>query len=125
MNRKIIIVDDDPTSNYISEFILSSVHLNADIISFINPIEALEKLPEMNITPDSIILLDLNMPEMNGYEFVDSLEELGLDCQVVILTCSKNLMDREYSKKYEKIKGFLSKPLTQDNIDVFAELSKV
>ena len=125
MNRKIIIVDDDPTSNYISEFILSSVHLNADIISFINPIEALEKLPEMNTTPDSIILLDLNMPEMNGYEFVDSLEELGLDCQVVILTCSKNLMDREYSKKYEKIKGFLSKPLTQDNIDVFAELSKV
>jgi CheY-like chemotaxis protein len=124
MNRKIIIIDDDPTSNYISEFILSSMYTNIDIVSFINPVIALEKLSEMNISADSIILLDLNMPEMNGYEFVDSLEDIGLDCKIVILTCSKNLMDKEYSKKYEKIKGFLSKPLTQDNIDVFTELNK-
>jgi hypothetical protein len=40
----------------------------------------------------------------------------------VILTCSKNLMDKEYSKKYDRIKGFLSKPLTQDNIGMFTEL---
>jgi CheY-like chemotaxis protein len=124
MNRKIIIIDDDPTSNYISEFILSSMYSDVDIVSFINPLEALDRLPAMDLASDSIILLDLNMPEMNGYEFVDSLEAKEVDCKIVILTCSKNLMDKEYSKKYEQIKGFISKPLTQDNIDVFTELNK-
>ncbi len=124
MSRKIIIIDDDPTSNYISEFILSSMYSNSEIVSFINPLLALEKLPSLSLDSNSIILLDLNMPEMNGYEFVDTLEKKGVQCQIVILTCSKNLMDQEYSKKYEQIKGFLSKPLTQDNIDMFAQLNK-
>lgn len=124
MSRKIIIIDDDPTSNYISEFILSSMYTNSEIVSFINPLLALEILPTMSLDPNCIILLDLNMPEMNGYEFVDALEEKGVQCKIVILTCSKNLMDQEYSKKYEQIKGFLSKPLTQDKIDMFAQLNK-
>jgi CheY-like chemotaxis protein len=122
MGRKIIIIDDDPTSNYISEFILSSIYATSEIISFVNPVVALEKLPKMELDAESIILLDLNMPEMNGYEFVDLLEEKGIECKIVILTCSKNLMDKEYSKKYDRIKGFLSKPLTQDNIGMFTEL---
>ncbi len=119
MSRKIVIVDDDPTSNYISEFILSSMYPNLEIVSFADPLVALEKMPSMDLCKDCIILLDLNMPEMNGYEFVDLLDKKGLECKVVILTCSKNLMDKEYSKRYDKIKGYLSKPLTQDNMSMF------
>ncbi len=118
MKRKIVIVDDDPTSNYISEFILSSMYHDLSISSFLDPLKALEKLPSLDLTQDSVILLDLNMPEMNGYEFVDSLKERGTDCKIVILTSSKNLMDKEYSKKYHQIKGFINKPLSKENVQI-------
>ena len=67
--------------------------------------------------PD-LILLDLNMPLMDGWEFLDALGELALQQQVCvfILTSSIHPDDMAKATHYEQVKGYFSKPLDKPNV---------
>lgn len=115
--ESIIIVDDDPTSNYICKHLLSSEFEKLQIKTFINPLDALNHIKFSNCKEENLILLDLNMPEMNGYQFLDQIETIGVDCPVVILTNSNNIIEREYSRKHPYVKAFFKKPFSREHID--------
>lgn len=121
MKKKIMIIDDDPTCNYISEFILSALYNNADIKSYVNPIEALAHLEASDDSNNCLILLDLNMPIMNGYQFLEKIRQNDCRCNVIILTSSKNLLEKEYSQKFEQVKAFISKPFCTESAHTIAE----
>ncbi|MEJ8803811.1 response regulator [Pontibacter sp. H249] len=125
MYSKVFIVDDDEISVFLTETLLEIVqftqscigfscatHAIAEIISAVTD-KAYQKLPD-------IIFLDLNMPHMSGWDFLDRLlpyeEELLSKCQIYILTSSVDQVDMDKAQKYKVVSGFLQKPLDEEII---------
>lgn len=111
---KYILIDDDPIINLVHKRTIQKVEDTAAIDIFISGIKALEYFKASESIPQ-IVFLDINMPEMNGFEFLDELlknktiKKEGLS--IYILTSSLNNKDRETAKRYPILKGYLSKPL--------------
>ena len=78
---------------------------------FENPFEALDWL---KTNEADLLILDVNMPEMQGWDFLNELGKIGNSIEVKMLTSSMDPMDVEISKKYEQVSGFLVKPLQYD-----------
>lgn len=120
MYKEIILVDDDRLINTLNTFLFKRMGLEDRVMSFHNPIEALDRLRSCtDIETKRLILLDINMPEMSGFEFLEHMEEenLPMAMEVIILTSSDSLADKEQAKKYsERVKDFISKPLLEENI---------
>lgn len=115
--KKIFIIDDDSTSNYLSGVVISSVSKDCEIISYTNPVTFLASLKQLKIDQETILLLDLNMPQMDGWEFMNQFEKMGLECQFFILTSSFTIFEGENVKKYPFVKGFVKKPLTKKDVE--------
>lgn len=119
----ICVVDDDAISNFVTVRHLKQFKTLSSIHDFINPIEALNYLQnsEKSILPD-FILLDINMPHLDGWGFLDKMKELDvLSPKVFMLTSSIYPEDYEKSQKYSLVKGFIVKPL--DRIKIQTELN--
>ena len=116
---KYILIDDDPIINLVHKRILQKVEETAQIEIFISGVKALEYF-KANGTDGQVVFLDINMPEMNGFQFLDellknkSIKMEGLS--IYILTSSLNNKDREKAKRYPILKGYLGKPLNVDTM---------
>lgn len=123
--NKVMLVDDDEVSNFITTEILSNINLTDNIEVATNGKEALEILTkdsectisEEKIDSPDLIFLDLNMPVMNGFEFLQAFRECDKKVHVVVLTSSTNEKDIEEARKYPQVKYYLSKPLTADKVE--------
>lgn len=115
--KYIFIVDDDEINNFICTSLLVEVFKDYEIISNTNPINALEQVKE-NHHDILFTLLDINMPLMDGWEFLEkcSLENL-IKFPIFMLTSSISNQDQEKSQKEFTIKGFIHKPLTMLNLE--------
>ncbi|MFD0963282.1 response regulator [Pseudofulvibacter geojedonensis] len=122
---KILLIDDDIMTNFINEKNLRKHFLNNEIKSFISAINALEYIISSfkeNNTQKNLIFVDINMPKMDGWEFLDEYKKLPDDLKatnhiyMLSSTCNKN--DIEKSKHYSSVKSFFTKPLTHDNINL-------
>jgi CheY-like chemotaxis protein len=100
----------------INKKILLKINPNLDLNFFENPHLALNWLNENKA---DILLLDINMPEMKGWEVLNHLEESGIDLEVKMLTSSVAPEDLEKSKKYKMVSGFLVKPLKEEAVEQF------
>jgi CheY-like chemotaxis protein len=121
--KNIVLIDDDPITNLINKRIIEN-YFGFKTIVFTNAAEALGQLKqwlmaETNMLPE-IIFLDIDMPDMNGWEFLDELHTLPdalIDkCHIIVLTSSIDFEDIEKSKTYRVVRGFISKPLTADSL---------
>ncbi len=119
--KKIVLIDDDSTSNYLSELVISSVTSDYAIISFTNPVELLQQIKELEIDEDTIMILDLNMPEIDGWEFINRFNKTGLYCNFFILTSSSNVFEKENAKNYPQVKYFFTKPLSTKDVEYFLD----
>lgn len=117
MGKKYIVVDDDKTNNMICELTISKFEENADIHLFTEPEKGLEFLKEdaaKNELGEAILFLDINMPTMTGWEFLDEFINFQdqVKGKVTIYILSSSLEDfSEKAEKYPFVSGFLSKPL--------------
>jgi len=119
----ILLVDDDLPTNFINERVLKKIDCTERIIAVQGGFEALEYLQstdkEKHPQPD-LIFLDINMPGMNGWEFLESythLEEKEKSKAIVVmLTTSLNPDERDKAKGIPQISGFLNKPLFVDGV---------
>lgn len=121
-------VDDDPISCFINQKIIELSEITDQIAIVHNGREALEyiskNLAESEDSKSNLILLDLNMPVMNGFEFLEKFQswepELQENIEVVVLTSSYSESDIEKVKAFG-IKTYLSKPLTIEGLQLLFE----
>jgi CheY-like chemotaxis protein len=119
-NKFIYIIDDDPIVLAIGKKLIDR-HQDYDQVSTAtNGEEALEKLKAIGdrIFP-SFILLDLNMPIMDGWEFLENVQNIDdlKNIPIYIFTSSINPVDQERSLTYKNVRGYISKPLTMRVLD--------
>ncbi|MDO1451101.1 response regulator [Rhodocytophaga aerolata] len=118
--NSLLIVDDDHISNLLTSMLFSELYAHTQIRVSENGAQALEEIKdclqsEQNC-PD-VIFLDVEMPTMDGFEFLERLEELNKkDLPIVLLTSSLHARNQEKARKY-KIKALVEKPLTEEKIE--------
>lgn len=117
---KTYLIDDDDLSVYLTEHLLRVEGFSNCICTFQSAGEALDKLVGQQQRVPQIVFLDLNMPLMNGWQFLDALaphrEALRGNCHIYILTSSLALNDLEKSKQYDLVAGLIHKPLDSKEI---------
>lgn len=120
----VLILDDDDVSNFIYKKIIESSGIASNIITFQKGRLALEYLidktrSEKNF-PD-MIFIDINMPVMNGWDFLDEYKqkvapEVGKFVFISMLSSSVYKEDIQKAQSYEVVNEYISKPLTQESV---------
>jgi YesN/AraC family two-component response regulator len=111
---KIVLIDDDPISTFVTEKLISkNIAHPHQIYKYQSAVEALKELS--SITPH-ILFLDLNMPEMTGWDFLEEFTPDNYRPDVYILSSSVDERDITKASTYSLVKQYLSKPLIKKYI---------
>jgi CheY-like chemotaxis protein len=120
-----IVVDDDPVNNLVCKFAITSYDPTAKIQLFTDPEIALSWIREkFNIGTENqktVLFLDINMPVMNGWEFLDEFSTLPETFQslitIFILSSSIDPDDKKNAENHPLVRGYFSKPLRKETIN--------
>lgn len=114
---KYILVDDDPLNNLLSEMMIQDTLGETDVKIFDKPEDGLEYIRDNydKAIGSTILLLDLNMPKIDGWEFLEQFKryssQIKKQISIYVLSSSVNHRDRERANTNQYVKGFISKPL--------------
>ncbi len=114
-DQRILLVDDDPIFLTLAELAIKKERSNVEIFKAFNGEEAIEFLSKEDV---DTIFLDLNMPVMNGWEFLD--EFAGTESssnKIFILTSSIDPSDRKRAEENPLVSSMLEKPLNKEKIE--------
>jgi len=120
---KVLIVDDDAVARLIVEQNLRINSHPMESESAENGRAALTNIQD-GFTPD-VILLDLNMPVMNGFEFMEHMAQHNLHIPVYIITSSGLNEDKDKCDKYGFVQGYFSKPFNQVQVNEIVRAASV
>ncbi|WP_333596130.1 response regulator [Schleiferia thermophila] len=117
---KIMLVDDDPIFNFIVRKLIESTKIEHELEEYLDGSEAMEAIKQKK-SPDELpdrILLDINMPKVNGWQFLEALRHLNIskDVSVTIVTSSIDGEDRRKAFSFPEIDEFLIKPISKKEI---------
>lgn len=131
MDNKInlLVIDDDDINIFIIKKIVEKTGYNVNMVSKANGLLAIDYLKATLDKDDfpHLILIDINMPVLNGWEFLDAYEELNITPRVDMYMLSSSVYenDIEKAKTYAKVKGFISKPLSIERlVELFKQLGQ-
>lgn len=123
----VLLVDDDDTTNFLNKRLLKEMQVAREIRVLKNGQEALDylmKACEANPDPEYIcpdlIFLDIKMPVMDGFEFLEEYHQRGLasgdNVIILMLTSSASFYDLERLKNFQKVRKHYSKALTKHDV---------
>ncbi len=124
--KRILLVDDDETSNLLTTMVISDMNITEEVDVAANGEEALQYIINNCKEASSgnerkcpgLILLDINMPIMDGFEFLEAYKkkfDLDNKVPVVMLSSSSNKSDYEKAKAFN-VKGYIVKPLNEEKL---------
>ncbi|WP_310559161.1 response regulator [Flavobacterium sp.] len=125
MLNTILCIDDDPITLMLCKMVITKASFSNEITTAKNGEEALKYFDSLKTTSTvkkpQLIFLDLNMPVMNGWEFLDSFitEEYSEyhHTKIIILSSTIDPEDLEKSKKYPMVIDFLPKPISKEMLE--------
>lgn len=126
MKRKlscVLLVDDDEPTNFLNKMLVDEMDMAGHVQVATNGLEALDYLTGAGPRPE-LILLNINMPLMDGWEFVDRYKNLELSQKadaLFMLTNSLNPNDEKSALAHDDIAGFLNKPLQKENLETILD----
>lgn len=116
-----VLIDDVAMNNLLSKYIVKNKYPSAQIVEFTDPLLALEYIKDQcqsDATPLHIILLDVYMPVVDGWDFLDSYQQLPEvvknNCAVYVLSSSINKADADKANANKNVVGYALKPLTEN-----------
>lgn len=120
----IAIVDDDPTSIFLTKHIIKSICGDVIILEFENGKAAFDYIKDENALIPDLMLLDINMPLMNGFELLEELNQIGhykAKTKVAFLTTSSRSEDKMQAKKWKEVIGFYEKHIDDTKLEQILE----
>ncbi len=119
--KSILLIDDDEPTNFFSSLLIEDADCTENIQIAQSGQSALRLLRSKTIPTPDLIFLDINMPAMDGWEFLENYRQLPKEHQgkivIIMLTTSLNPDDREKASQIKEISGFETKPLTPELIE--------
>jgi len=125
----LLVIDDDDINIFIIKKIVEKTGFAVNMVAKTNGQLAIEYLEEIAEDPQQfphLILVDINMPVLNGWEFIEAYEKMNIKKAVDMYMLSSSVYenDIEKAKTYKVVKGFISKPLSIDRlIELFRAVS--
>lgn len=113
--RTAYLVDDNEVDLFVQSKFIQLSQFAENIITYQSPKKALEAISDGQV-PD-VIFLDLNMPDMDGFQFLDRMRDTARQARVVILSSSNNPTDRSRAREYACVVDFITKPLSMEGLE--------
>jgi two-component system, NarL family, nitrate/nitrite response regulator NarL len=125
--NKTLLIDDSDIDLFIQRRFLEVYNFSHQLVSYKSATEALNWLKNINgQEPPEVIFLDLNMPEVDGFDFLKSFnslpEKVRTTSRIVVLTSSNSSQDRDLAFANKNVIQFITKPLKQSDIEMLNEL---
>jgi CheY-like chemotaxis protein len=120
-HRKVMLIDDNSLDNFINKKLLETNGFAETVSAYESPEDALSflKTAPSSELPE-VIFLDINMPGMDGFQFLDAFENLNAaihqQCKIIMLSTSESFKDLNRANKNKFVSKFLNKPLTPEAI---------
>jgi CheY-like chemotaxis protein len=122
---KVLFIDDDTITVTIYKRTMRVSNFCDDVVSCSNGQQAKDYLLENTEALPNIIFLDINMHIMTGWEFLKWFEKwaaaLKIDIPVYVLSSSLSVEDAEKSKKYNYVRGYITKPITIEHLRIISK----
>lgn len=126
--RKVLLIDDDEVNNFVCESIIRNHKFAEEVLSFERAEDAIDFLKHAvgykKDFPD-LIFLDINMPGMDGWSFLEEYrrlpEQFTKSCCLFMLSSAVDRKDIMSAKSNEEVKEFFSKPLSPEILDIIRE----
>lgn len=116
----VYIVDDNKIVNLLHFQVIKNTGIAKEIRVYNNPLDALADLKKevISTSNDIMVLLDINMEEINGFDFLDSLLSISITgfLNIVMVTSSIDPQFRQKSLEHPMVSGYINKPLTKEQI---------
>lgn len=116
MDLDVVVIDDDAVVLFLHKVLIQKSELPSNVKDFLNAQEALDFVRQRIAKKHLLIFLDINMPELSGWEFLEQLEQLPSGKKkifVVMVTSSINWSDRKRAEKYPHVIDYREKPLSK------------
>ena len=115
--KKVLLVEDSEPDQFYNKEIVKIFDSNIDVLQAYDGKDALEMLEGLDEPPD-LILLDINMPVMDGHEFLEEyVTKEYSSSAVAMLTSSSEKKDRDACESYEIVKAYFTKPLKAQDLE--------
>lgn len=126
MSKTVIIIDDNEDDLLFAQISVQRCGHPADLKEFLRAQDALAFLASAELVKPALVLLDINMPVMNGFDFLDAFEQLPIasraNVMVVMLTSSIDERDRQRAFSYASVKDYMLKPSERSQVATLLEL---
>ena len=126
---EVIIIDDDQIVIFIQKKMIINHQISTNPVSFKKAAKALAYLNEegADLSKEFLILLDINMPGMSGWEFLDCLEnhEQKAKYHVIMVTSSIDNKDKTEAEKYATVRSFIEKPISREDCEQLKNIPEI
>lgn len=128
MKTDVLLVDDDAILLMMLQKMISKTGFHPSPGKYLNGKLAFDHIVKNDDSKTNfIVLLDLNMPVMNGWEFLERINDSNINSPVyvIIVTSSVDMRDRDKANAYSQVIHFMEKPVNETKIKSLAQLSQI